>query len=343
MMAMVTGDPAYATEATDMPGAMRGDLSLDYQGSFKAGGLTQDGQSVGLTRAQQHDLILQAEFAPVDGLAFFVALPQTLSKVQKFPEAYEMVVDPATNTGAFTTEAPLGSPPEYRGKGSEGVWLGAAIAPFSERYDRNQQVSWRLDVAYRTRAKNTFWEEVDGKRGVSTSGSGFKFKAAFSTQHKRTSPYLVVDWLLETRRPVTLAHSDGSSSLIQIVPGNRLQIYGGIEILLTPPDPPETDSFRAALDLLAGFGYRSWSDGPSGFLLPDILDASQGIPVTQTEHLTARTGMGILMSYSRYAQIRLGAQLHYATPHRLEHVYPVTTSVDTLEVVIGAGISAGYR
>ena len=149
--------PASAVEVTDMPDALRGDVTLNYEGQFGRRNLVQDGASVGQQKLIDHVLRVHLEFAPVNGVSVYATIPTTLSRTLSFPQAYEMMLDPATGEGHYITESALEDPPEYKGSGGQGTWFGVGLAPYAERFNASHQLTWRLDLAARTRPKITFW------------------------------------------------------------------------------------------------------------------------------------------------------------------------------------------
>jgi len=341
VLTLLLAATAQAAEVTDMPPALRGDVSLSYAGSIQAGSLDEDGGPYGRRRLERHDLALQVEFALAAGVAVRIALPYTPVLRQDFSGATEMTYDPVTASGTYTAEVPLDHALEVRARGMDGVWLGAAVTPFSEARNPRQQVTWRLDAAFRTASpEHSYWTVSGGKRGVSPGGLAWALGAAFSTETDFANPYLTMGWVREGAVTVDVVDDDGDTwaSGLEVRPASTVDVSAGVE-LVAHRDGDE----RVAVDLLVGFGYRTWEDVPSGLYLPSVLDASRSQLVTRGEHLVASTGLGLVYHVNQYAGVRLGAEVRYFQPHRLEHVYPVSTGLDTWEMSWSARVVGRVR
>ena len=323
-----------------MPNGLRGDVTLSYVGQFGRHNLVQNDQQVGQRRLNTHDFDVRFEFAPVNGISFYATLPNTVSKRLSFPQAYEMLVDPATGVGEYITSSPLDNAPEYTGAGSQGVWFGVGFAPYSEQFNASNQLTWRLDVAARTRAKKTFFTETDGKRGAALGGSAFLVSGAFSADNGTSKPYMKAAWTLETRRAVQFENNNGSAEL-QVKPGSTFRLTTGVEVLLL--NPATDQSPEPYFDMNAGFGYRSWRNIPSGFMLPDVLDTAIPNLVTNTEALSAEAGIGFGLRFFPYLQWQAGLKAIYQTPYYIEDIYTVKTSADSFDWAFGTTLSFGYR
>jgi hypothetical protein len=86
------------------------------------------------------------------------------------------------------------------------------------------------------------------------------------------------------------------------------------------------------VNLWLGAGYRTWEDIASGVYLPNVLDGARSIPVTVGDTLSARAGTGFDVEIQQIVRIRGGLVFTYRMPYRLEHVYDVRTSADTLQI-----------
>jgi hypothetical protein len=333
---------AHAAEVTEMPPALRADLSLGYVGSYRFGGLTEADQSFGRSSLMRHDVVIRGEFAPVAGVAVNVELPITASETLAWKDVYAMTYDPVSSSGTYTSANALAEPPKLEASGLAGVWFGAAFAPFSESYGLAQRVTWRLEGGYRTAGKS-FWTVGDsGKRGVSGGGSAWKLAASFSTDRGTASPYLRVETILEGKAVIDVVDEAGTTwaTALPIAPASSVEITGGTELLSS--SNADTGQ-RFLIDLHAAFGYVTPADIPSGVMLPDVLDASRGIPVTEGEHLTGRGGVGLIIDINPYFGVELGVDGRYNSPYRIEHVYPVSTSIDSYEVDAHLGVEGRIR
>ncbi len=330
---------AWSAEVTDIPPGMAGDVCLTYQGSIEQGSLQESLQTWGSRRVEQHDLLVDVEFSPVGGFVLRLGLEATPARLLSFPEAVSMSYDPVTETGTMVSGSLLTDPPTYEAKGVQGVWIGAALAPFSEQLHEHQQVSWRLDAAIRPGAKRSWWvHELDGPRGVAPGGVGVDLRAAFSTERGTANPYLVADYRWEG--PFTAALSGGSGEEVQVRPSSSVQALAGVELVGARD---EARSTKAAFDLRLRFAYLGWADIPSGVLLPDTLDATQGLLVTSGEHLELGGGLAIKGHVHRNLVLRAGADLAYVFTYRLEHLYPVYTGLDTFRIGWSAALEGRYR
>lgn len=340
LICVSTTKEAKAVEVTDIPQALRGDVSISYDGLFGRQSLVDGGVDAGLRSTRAHDLTVTAEFAPVDGISFFASIPTNLSTVVQFPEAYTMVVDPVTGDGQYMTSEPLTSPPDYRGNGGRGLWFGFGFAPYSEQFKRSSQLTWRLNLAARTRASQSFWDVVDGQRGANIGGAAYRISGAFSANNGTTRPFMNVDWTLETRRSVQVEVNNETFEL-QVKPGSRIWIKTGLEIPFKQVDTSE--KVESYIEWNMGFGYRSWREYPSGIYLPNVLPSSQSISVTQTDALLGATGLFLGVRVPHYFQWRTGVQVLYETPHLIEDVYNVKTGADSYTIHFHTGFSVGYR
>src|SRR5687768_2412538 len=180
-----------------MPPAMRGDVEIAYDGGWLTGGLEEAGTVYGRQRGTRHDVTIGAEFAPIAGISARVAIPVTAAWSLSWTEPSSMQYDPVTGSGTYVGGAVIDEPPSLSGGGVQGVWIGAAIAPFSESYALSQQVTWRVEAAFRTPSGNTMWSADGGRRGAAPGGSAWLLSAAFSTNRGVAQPYLVFQTLLE--------------------------------------------------------------------------------------------------------------------------------------------------
>lgn len=343
-IALVSG--ALAAEFTEMPAEMRADLDIGYAGDFGFMGLEEDGRLVAWGSRQRHDLAFGAEFAPVKWAAVGFSVPLTPAWSANWTEAYEMVYDPVTETGTYLGSDPLTDLPSMKGGGGQGVWLNAAVAPFSSSYGSgvlHQLVDWRLGVGVRMGGKDTQWTATDGQRGAATGGGAWRLSAAFSATRGASSPYLAVEGLLEGKSVAVDVVDDAGNPVATGLPvdaASSVQIRGGVELL---DASNAATGYRFVWDLYLGFGYTTWQDVPSGFGLPDVLDVSQQIPVTEADYVSGRLGIATIIDFNKYAGMRLGVEGRYALPHRVEHVYPIYTSIDTFDVVANVALEGRIR
>ncbi len=368
LIAATLGSVAHAADVTDIPPELRADISIDYHYAYKFGSLeeTWENQQWGYGRRieAQHDVLPHFEFSPYTGVALTLGLDATPSKRWSFPtegdifcpEGYgcdgpsQMMYDPVTGSGSYANggtavKVPVEDIPEYKGGGLNGIWLGVALQPFSESYDRSHLVTWRIDIAMRTAAaRNSWWTEREGGgRGAAPGGAAFKLGAAFSTDNDSANPYIVATIIHEGKFTLneyrdtqgTVWWTDGTLN-----PADKFDGRAGIE-LITLND--KNTGARFAVDLYMGFGYRSWEDVPSGILLPSVLDQSKEIIVTHYDHIIGNAGLGLDGHFNEYAGFRLAFDAKYYTPHPLEHVYSVRSDYDTIEMGVFASMDVKIR
>lgn len=335
--------PALASSETDLPPALRADVSLGYAAQVEWAGFEQDSDDgpvgVGKRRDVRHDLAFRAAFAPVDGIAVTLGLDHLASRSLTFDEAREMWEDPGSGKPTYIGGNDLTDPPSYSASGLEGLWFGMAFQPFAERFRKQHEVTWRLDLAVRTAPPTTFWEAGDdGKRGAGLGGPTFKVAGAFSRDHESTSPYMTTTWQLQTRRQVD-APIEGGTATMQVDPGQRLDVVGGLEIRLTNP---EADPARVDLDLSTGFSWRSEASVPSGVLLPDVLTASEE-PVLRAEQLGWHLGGAFEIDIAEPVSLHLYARGLWRLPWLVEEPYPVRTTLGTAQGTFGATLIGRIR
>jgi hypothetical protein len=324
---------AHAAEVTDMaPGA--GVLfGASYGGSALRGDLVEQGEVISGRRRVQHDLDIAAELAPVDGFAITLALATTPSLVYRYPEAREMIVEPANGEGSYLAGETFADDPVIKASGLQGVWIGAAAAPFAERYAAGSSGStWRLDVAFRPGSKSSnLFTAPKGKRGVAPGGSALRFGGAFSSDLGLGNPYLAFAYQRESAVELDVVTEDGTewAKGLALKPASTLRTRGGVEI--TAYELPD-EGTRFAFDLYVGGGYRSWEDVASGVYLPSVLGSSRRIPVTVGDHMTGLAGLGIDYHVNDNVRGRTGLEFRYHTPFRVEHPYDVRTSGNTWEI-----------
>lgn len=337
---------AYAAEVTEMPPELRGNVEIGYTGDFGFRTLEEKRQLVGSGLYQRHDLMFSGEFAPLKWLALNLAVPYTPAWSMNWDEAYEMRYDPTTETGTYVGGEQINDGVLKTASGSEGVWFGAAVAPFSQSYGSgllHQLVDWRLGIAYRTGNSHTLWSAVNGSRGVAPGGGAWKISAAFSTTRGSANPYLSVTAVLEGK-PVVMDIVDEEGTTwatgLPIDAASTFDIRGGIE--LTDAEIRE-GGYRFVWDIYCRFGYVTWQDIPSGIYLPTVLDASRGITITETDYVHGDLGMSAVIDVNHWAGFRLGVEGRYALPHRVEHPYPVFWSYDSFDVVAVAELEGRIR
>ncbi len=331
---------AVAAEVTDVPPALRGDVHLDYTGSYEQVGLEEGTDTYGIRNTTRHDLGIRLEFSPYRGIIATIGLPITIQQQITFPAARQMLYEPITGEGSFTNGQPIEVDPLVSG-GLQGAWFGAAFVPFSEDYDRSLPVTARFDLAVRTGGRNQTL--YSASRGAAPGGPALRIAGAFSTRQGIANPYLTIDYINELASDVgEVVDRDGNvwATDLSLKPGSRLDVIGGAELVAFERE--ETRS-RLAIDLHLGIAYRSWEDRASGFWLPDVLEPSRSIAVTRGDYVVVRGGAGIDYHLNRWMGLRLGAEGRYFTPHTIESAYRVRTDGQSFQVAWNLGIVGRVR
>jgi hypothetical protein len=324
---LVTSAPA--AEVTDFPPNLRGDLHLGYAGEFQQAGLEEDNATYAIRNIVRHDLGIRMEFGAYKGVVVTLGLPITLQQRIAFPAAREMLYEPDTGEGSYVNGAAIEAP-TYVSGGSQGLWLGTALIPFSNTYRRAFGVDTRIDLGVRTPGrKSTMYGP---NRGGHPGGAALRFGIAASMPTGRTNPYASLTYVHELGAKAAQVVDNDGNVLAEDLPiraASQLDALAGAEFILR--EQAEAHS-RVALDLFVGFGYRSWTDRASGFYLPDVLDSSTSLTVTQSDYILVRGGLALDYHVNRWVGVRLGAEGRYFTPHTVEHLYDVRTDVQSFEV-----------
>lgn len=327
MLAVWVGT-ALAAEVTDIAPPLGGIGGLVAEGVTTSGALLEAGAVVGDRRVSRSTLSLGVELAPIRGLAVTFDLPFVPSLRYTYPGAPTMVVDPLTGQGIYRADG--GADYEISAGGFGGAWIGLAAVPLSESYGKAQRATGRLDIAVRTpRPNKNVWTAVDGDRSPAPGGAALRIAAAFSADRGPTEPYLRAE--LQREFPVTLDIVDEQGTAwaraVTLRPASTIGADAGAEWTAF-----ERDDLRIAADGWIGAGYRTWEDVASGIYLPNVLDSGRVIPVTASDTLFARAGLGADVHYGEHVRARAGATLGWTVPYQLEHLYDVYTSPGTVDV-----------
>ena len=335
---------ALAADETALPPALRGDVAVAFSSTNATWGLAED-TDAGAVRAGRRlesvqRLTFGATFAPVDGIAFTGGVEHAPRRVVRFRDARRMLADPATGLGSTAGGAPYADAPDFRGSGVLGWAFGVAFAPYSEERGADRPATWRLDLGFRSAPPRTLWERDGDRRGAGDGGPTFRARAAFSRTYAASSPYLVAAWEVSTPRFVTTADGWGEPAEVQVDPGQRVDVRGGVEVRLTrETDGPPT----AFLDVSTGFSWQSAARAPSGFFLPDVLPASRGTAVVTAERLGWSLGLAAEIDLATPARLRLWSRGDWILPHRVEHPYKVWTTADSATLGLGAELVLRWR
>lgn len=329
MFFLLLPQATFAAEVTRMPSALEGSAGIRYSGSAGFGGLVEAGERIADRRTVRHDVDFALELAPIDGVALTLGLSMTPGWSWKYPDARAMLLEPVEGGGSYAFGEVQADSPTVQGGGTNGIWLGLGVTPFSEAFEQNHKVTWRLDGSFRTGNKKNRWTVIDGKRGAAPGGTALRLSGAFSRRGGPAEPYLRARWHKESKVTTDVVDMDGVvwATGLELRPASTVDLLGGTEIIAA-----ENGESVTTVDVFIGFGYRSWEDVPSGLLLPNVIDASKGIAVTHGETIQGIAGLGLNIQYTRNLRSSAGARFEYALPHTQEHVYDVATSPDSFGI-----------
>jgi hypothetical protein len=333
---------AVGAEVTDIPPALRGTVRIDYAGQTEFANIVEAETYFGKRRITAHSMTYSAEFAPIDGFGIKLALPTSPARSVGFTEAYEMYYEPVNNGGTYTFGEAFTEDIELSGKGGQGFYAGAILAPVSEQFGWNTGVSWRVDIGYRSGTKTNFWTVKDGQRGAGQGGGAFRLDAAFSTDKGISIPYAQVQYTKESKVEVDVVDENGTlwASNLKLQPPSSVAFRSGVEIVAVEE---QADGSRWTVDLFTHFRYETWSDVPSGIYLPSVLDGSRTIPVRVSDHASVGAGLGLNAHITQYVGLRTSVRGVYTIPYQIEHVYPVYTSADNFGIEWSVGLDGKIR
>lgn len=304
---------------------------LTYSGSALNGSLVEGDVTIAERRISRHDLNFAVEFSPAERIAITLALPTTLSWRFTYPNARTMVIDPITGTGTYLAGEDTADATAIAAAGIQGVWLGAALSPFSELYSESDEITWRLDGALRTPSpQRNVWTAPSGRRGAATGGWGLRVAGAFSADLGKGEPWLLAEYTRESKVSVDVVE-DGVTwaTDLPLHPASVLGAKGGVEIVAH--ERPDAGT-RFAIDLSLGGAYRSWEDVATGIYLPNVLDSARSIPVTSGDSVSGSFGVALDLHVDEHVRLRGGATVEVRTPFRPEHLYEVRTDTDTYQI-----------
>lgn len=333
---------AHAATVTEFPTAMRGDLGIAYQGAMARYPLVEDTDQVGSSSTADHQLFFAGQFSPLTGVAVMLALPEHLAETVTFADAHQMIYDPNLDAATMDGSPALDAEPTLSGAGLGGLWVGLRGAPFHQALyaSRGDRSSWVLDIAYRFKDKSNFWTyNGRGNRGAGDGASAFRFRSAFSTTYRDfAQPWMLVT-LERTGHLTTDAYAaDGTveAKNIQVQPASTAEIATGVEWLAGTYG---AEGGRVDLGIHGRFGYTSWSDIPSGFYLPSVLDESRANVVTQSDRVYVRGGVDLHWRLVEYVQLDLGGEAGSFTPYQIEHLYDVRAGPGAISWQVDSGLT----
>lgn len=339
---------ASAATLTELPPWLRGDVGLSWRYDRLSGPLQErapgaDPVDVGERVLEEHRLEYAALFSVGPGVALRVAVPHHAQQSVRFPTASSMVYDPATGSGTSVGTDPLATDLEVRGTGLGGARFGLAATPFSEAFTgRGNRASWRIDAGVQVGDKTSFWTAEGDRRGAGPGAPALELSSAFSTRSGLAEPYLYAGI---TRRlvqdEVQVTTPGGVTGTVAVRPASTGRVRIGAELLAARGQ--DDGAGAARLDLHFGVDYRSWAELPSGIFLPDVLAATEGTTVQESERLEYGGGAGLILQPHPVVRLALRGDLGWAPPWRVESPYPIYTSPKTLHVEAGADLTVMVR
>jgi hypothetical protein len=337
--------PAQAAEVTELPSRFRGDVAIGYRYDHEHSFLHERTEIVGSVTAEDHVLTYTGTFAPWDGVAVWVEVPQYASQQIAYSDTHVMMFDPNEETGTMvgTDEDP--APPTISGAGPGGLWIGAKGTPFSQTLfpRRSDRITMLLELGYRFADRTNFFTTIEeGHRGGGPGGAAWRVGAAFSTTHRATDPYLKVTYEQNLAIVQDVKDETGAvlSSDARVDPADDLEALAGAQVRTF-----RNDASGAGLDLdfFLRVGYSTWQDVPSGIYLPSVVAPSYGQVVTQSDMLYARGGLGVDWRIFEYLEWDVAGEAGTRSAHRLEYPYDVATGVDSFDYAITTSITIRIR
>lgn len=373
---------AFSATPTELPPFLRGDVSIGYSYDRLSGGLQErirygscDDDAgepcvldVGDRTLQDHRMSYALTFAAYHGLALRLEVPHYVNSSVNYANTGEMLFDAASGSGTYKgSELPEGTVQGYKGAGIGGLWIEVVGTPFSENFTkRNNKATWLLAGGIRTPDGTDHWTFQEGSvaSGAGPGGSALRLRTAFSKRFGASEPYMSLSVTGENpyyRRQVNAENgailqnptADGGSACTTsedflsssgdctpIFLGTEVQTQLGVQ-LSTAENPSSGGKFST--DLHTGFRYNSWAAVPSGSYLPEVLTVTEGTPVLQAESLEVGVGLRLDVRFFTYLEWRIGADAYYHAPQRIESVYAVYTSPDTLRVTAATELVVRVR
>ncbi len=323
---LLAGSPATAAEVTDLPQPLRGAVALSYDSTGDVLSIEEGGVEVGRRRHRDHTMQLDLEFSPVRAVSLVLQLPVVMTERVNWTSANQMVFDPNLQTGSLAAADPMQPLPLLKGGGLAGPTIMLRAAPFHEQLytGHADRTSWVLEAGYRFRDKSSFFRvDQAGKRGGGEGAAALHLRSAWSTTRRTNRPYVEATFDKPFTVPTPLRAEDGTvlTAGAAVRPATRFTARVGTEV-----PAYDRDDTQVFVDLRSHVGYRSWQDLPSGTYLPDVLEASRAVLVTQGDALWITGGLGVALRLDDRVDVRVGGDFGTETPYTVEHPYDVTTA-----------------
>jgi len=320
---------AWAADVTEFAPKYRGDVDIIYDVDVARLRLEEEGATVAKQQQVNHELTYAGSFSFFKGAAVFFELPHYAKSAVQYDSAQDMVFDPNQDAGTMIGTDELSKMPSELGGGMGGAWVGLSGTPLHETVyaSRSDRVSIVFEGGYRFKDKSNFWSYRDnGVRGAGPGASAWRLGMGFSTTNHASTPYIQSTLIRSGRINMDVTNAAGKTvaSNIQVRPASSANMRVGGEIQLG--EWGENDS-AIALDGHTDFGYIGWQDIPSGIYLPAVLEASQSTTITESEYAYVQLSLGVNWRIMELAQLNIAGEFGTESPHRLEHLYNVSTGL----------------
>jgi hypothetical protein len=317
---------AHAANALDQPEALKANVSLFTDFQRAQFGLDEAGDVFGQVQLQDHRMGLRVEAGIITGVSAFLSFAGSTNNAISYVDPRTMGWDPTEDEGSLANGLPIEDGVEpVSGSGLRGVWLGVRGTPFSQT--RGAKANWLIEGALRTADKNHLY---------GAGGKALRLDNLFSTTRGGTHPYIRATYTTEQAFSTT----PNGGSEIEVDPANRIDMVTGATFD-TWADPAMGRSLR--LEGRMFFGYTSPGTIPSGLLLPAVIPGTENTEVSTAEYSSFGAGFALHFRPMRELLIDAGIDLAWPTPHRLEHAYPVTTSLGSSLLSAALEVTYFYR
>ena len=323
---IILAQEAFAGALTDGPGDMHGNAGVITTITSISESLIESGTNVGSRTYNQTQIAFYGEFSPIKFVSVAFSVPYQMEKYV-FTDISLMSFDPQSKTGSYINSTPT-EDLERSGAGMTGATIGINFYPYHNRLfeQRSDRGAWKLGLHYRFGTGNHFFTTNDqGQRGAGGGSSAWIFSGTFAVPSKLGTPYSSLEATYSNPWTGSIRDEDGTERIPEatIRAPSRVLLRLGNEITLW-----EDTAFAhfVELDLYGKAAYTSWSDIPTGLLLPNTLKSYSNYVVNQSENLQLLGGIGTNLQYNSYYHARLGFEMGMISPQYIENLYPVGTN-----------------
>jgi len=319
----------HAADITDQPEFLKGNAGLFTHFNGQWFGLEEAGEDVGGLAHQANTIGFRAEFGAAPGTSVFIELSGRSKDEFSYTDPRSMGWDPSNDAGSMVNGQLIeGGVDPVSGSGFQGVWLGIRGTPFSQT--RGAIATWLIEGALRTPDSTNIYSGDGGGEG----GMALRLANVFSTSRGGTHPYISAVY---TNNKPFYTTATAEVEEIQVDPTNSIRMVAGAEFDTWIDAATGRD---LSLEGRVFFGYNSPSINPSGLFLPSVLPGTEQTAVTTAEYSSFGAGFGLHYRPIRELQVDLNLDVAWPTSHRLEHPYPVMTSLSSS--MLSAGLAVTY-